>query len=195
MTSSHPATLPPQAFDGARDDYYTGINAAAKSVLLGTEQISLERSEYAPSGSRNRRHQPKAGDYSATATIGEVFLMQKNFRRPAALRAAVAGARAEIGSHKTTWKQACRLMEKLHPTPKNGRWFASRSRTCRTATNCRVANGEAVRSPVSSTKKFHSLERAKCLLKIRRQRRFKSRHSPLRGCVKPSRQACNICRG
>lgn len=28
-----------QAFDAAPDDYYTGINAAAKSVLLGTKRI------------------------------------------------------------------------------------------------------------------------------------------------------------
>ena len=31
--------------------------------------------------------------------------------------AAVAMARAEVGSHESTWRQACALMAKLGPTP------------------------------------------------------------------------------
>jgi hypothetical protein len=31
-------------------------------------------------------------------------------------RAAVRTARAETGSHQSTWTQACRLMAKLHPS-------------------------------------------------------------------------------
>jgi hypothetical protein len=31
--------------------------------------------------------------------------------------AAVAMARSETGSHKSTWRQACRLMDKLKPSP------------------------------------------------------------------------------
>ena len=106
-----------EAFDVARDDYYTGINAAAKSVLLGTEADLVRAAEYAKRVQGIVGDKPKAGDYWATATIGEVFLIQKNFKEAARLyEAAVAGARSEVGSHKSTWKQACRLMEKLSPT-------------------------------------------------------------------------------
>ncbi len=49
--------------------------------------------------------------------MGEVFLLMKNYAEAARLyRAAVAMARAETGSHESTWKQACRLMQKLNPT-------------------------------------------------------------------------------
>jgi hypothetical protein len=33
-----PRDLYAEAFEAARDDYYTGINAAAKSVLLGSPE-------------------------------------------------------------------------------------------------------------------------------------------------------------
>jgi tetratricopeptide (TPR) repeat protein len=106
-----------EAFDIARDDYYTGINAAAKSVLLGTDADLVRAAKYADRVQEIVGTQPKAGDYWATATIAEVFLMQKNFSEAArCYEAAVAGARSETGSHKSTWKQACRLMEKLRPT-------------------------------------------------------------------------------
>jgi hypothetical protein len=36
-----------EAFDRAPDDYYTGINAAAKSVLLGTTEDLKKADEYA----------------------------------------------------------------------------------------------------------------------------------------------------
>ncbi|MGB9179499.1 MAG: hypothetical protein WCB68_09680, partial [Pyrinomonadaceae bacterium] len=56
-------------------------------------------------------------DYWMTATVAEVFLIQKKYKEAGSLyEAAVATARAEIGSHKSTWKQACRLMDKLQPT-------------------------------------------------------------------------------
>ena len=59
----------------------------------------------------------RPGDYWMTATVGEVFLIQRNYRDAARLyEAAVAMARKEIESHRSTWKQACRLMEKLHPS-------------------------------------------------------------------------------
>jgi hypothetical protein len=52
-----------------------------------------------------------------TATVGEVFLIQKKYQDSGRLyEAAVAMARKETDSHLTTWKQACRLMTKLQPS-------------------------------------------------------------------------------
>jgi hypothetical protein len=56
-----------------------------------------------------------------TATVGEVFLMQKKYQDAARLYdAAVAMATEEIGSQLSTWKQACRLMKKLQPSAEEG---------------------------------------------------------------------------
>ncbi len=106
-----------EAFEKATDDYYTGINAAAKSVLLGTPE-DLERAKsYAERVQQIVGSEPRANDYWMTATIGEVFLLSGRYREAAeAYKAAVAMARSERASHDTTWKQACRLMEKLKPS-------------------------------------------------------------------------------
>jgi tetratricopeptide (TPR) repeat protein len=107
-----------QAFDGARDDYYTGINAAAKSVLLGTPADLAEADEYAARVLDIVGTNAWPGDYWKTATVGEAFLMQKNYTQAAALyQAAVAMAPKEKGSHGTSWKQASRLIAKLDATP------------------------------------------------------------------------------
>lgn len=107
-----------QAFDNAQDDYYTGINAAAKSVFIGTtEDIALADS-LATKVQKIVGEDPVPGDYWMTATIGEVFLIKKNFQKASILyEAAVALAPEETGSHQSTWQQACRLMEKLQPSP------------------------------------------------------------------------------
>jgi hypothetical protein len=106
-----------EAFEAAADDYYTGINAAAKSVLLGTPEDLDRAQDYAARVQKIVGTEPKRGDYWMTATVGEVFLLMKNYAEAARLyKAAVATARAEVGSHESTWKQACRLMAKLQPT-------------------------------------------------------------------------------
>lgn len=106
-----------EAFDGAQDDYYTGINAAAKSVLLGTPK-DLDRAVIlAQQVQEIVGNQAHSNDYWMTATVGEVLLIQKKYAEAASLyEAAVAMAPSEIGSHETTWKQACRLMQKLEPS-------------------------------------------------------------------------------
>lgn len=56
------------------------------------------------------------GDYWKTATVAEILLMQKKYKEAAQMyEQAVNMARTETGSHKSTWKQAVRLMEKLKP--------------------------------------------------------------------------------
>ena len=106
-----------EAFEGAQDDSYTGINAAAKSVFLGTDDDLTKAREYADRVLEIVGAEPHPGDYWKTATVGEVFLMKKDYRRAAEMYgAAVSMARSKIANHKSTWKQACRLMEKLGPT-------------------------------------------------------------------------------
>ena len=106
-----------EAFDAAPDDYYTGINAAAKSVFLGTPADLARASDYAERVQAIVGTAPKADDYWWTATIGEVFLIRQMYDDAARLYgAAVAMARSKTGNHKTTWIQACRLMRKLNPS-------------------------------------------------------------------------------
>jgi tetratricopeptide (TPR) repeat protein len=105
-----------EAFKGACDDYYTGINAAAKSVFLGSEEDLKQAAEYAQQVQQIVGKEPHHENYWITATVGEVLLIQKKYKEAGRIyEAAVAMARAETGSHKSTWKQACRLMEKLQP--------------------------------------------------------------------------------
>ncbi len=107
-----------EAFEAAQDDYYTGINAAAKSVFLGTEEDLAKAAEYARRVQGIVGTSPRPGDYWLTATIAEVLLIQRQYRQAGQLyEAAVSMARSEIGSHKTTWKQARRLLESLRPDP------------------------------------------------------------------------------
>jgi tetratricopeptide (TPR) repeat protein len=106
-----------EAFEKATDDYYTGINAASKSVLLGTPEDLARAEAYASRVQEIVGTEPHPGDYWMTATVGEVFLLRKNYAEAGRLyTAAVAMARASVANHEATWKQACRLMEKLKPT-------------------------------------------------------------------------------
>src|SRR5205823_11231360 len=102
-----------QAFERAKDDYYTGINAASKTVLLGTPE-DLERAKrYAELVQQIVGTEPHQDDYWKTATVGEVFLLLQKYADAARLyKAAVAMARSEKASHESTWAQACRIMAK-----------------------------------------------------------------------------------
>ncbi len=106
-----------EAFQRAPDDYYTGINAAAKSALLGTPDDVALGAKLADQVQKIVGTEPVQGDYWKTATVGEVFLLMKNYADAARLyKAAVSMARAETGSHESTWKQACLEMKQLNPT-------------------------------------------------------------------------------
>ena len=105
-----------EAFEGARDDYYTGINAAAKSVLLGDPNELEAASDYARRVQEIVGTEPTPGDYWATATVGEVFLIQGDYTNAGRLyEAAVAMTPESVDSHASTWTQALRLMAKLQP--------------------------------------------------------------------------------
>lgn len=105
-----------EAFEKAQDDYYTGVNAAAKSVFLGTDDDLSKASEYAKKVEAIIGTKAHPGDYWKTATVAEILLMQKKYKEAAQMyQEAVKMARTETGSHKSSWKQAVRLMEKLKP--------------------------------------------------------------------------------
>jgi tetratricopeptide (TPR) repeat protein len=109
-----------EAFGAATDDYYTGINAAAKSALLGTPADLAKAAEIAVRVQEIVGDAPVRGDYWLSATVGEVQLMQGHFERAAEVyAAAVATAPAELDAHRSTWLQAWRLMKKLGPTPEH----------------------------------------------------------------------------
>lgn len=107
-----------EAFASAKDDYYTGINAAAKSVLIGTDADVARAADLAGEVQQIVGTEPHPGDYWKTATVGELFLIRKQYADAARLyEAAIAIAPMEIQSHKSTWLQACRLMSALQPAP------------------------------------------------------------------------------
>ena len=107
-----------QAFESAPDDYYTGINAAAKSVLLGSPQDIDLGAALAGRVQQIVGTEPHRNDYWKTATVGEAFLIQRNYHDAGRLyRAAVDMAATERGSHESTWAQARNLLDKLAPTP------------------------------------------------------------------------------
>ena len=103
-----------EAFECAQDDYYTGINAAAKSVLLGDPEDLEKAAAYAQRVEGIVGAQPHPRDYWKTATVAEHLLIQRRFDDAAhTYRAAVDMAVMEIASQETTWRQACRLQRKL----------------------------------------------------------------------------------
>jgi tetratricopeptide (TPR) repeat protein len=102
-----------EAFKGAPRDYYTGINAASNSVLLGD---LAGAKTYAEAVEKIVGSQAKAGDYWLTATAAELQLIKQNYDKAAELyEAAVAVAPEAKGDHDSTRGQARRLMEKLQP--------------------------------------------------------------------------------
>src|SRR5262249_51297939 len=106
-----------EAFEKATDDYYTGVNAASKSVLLGTPEDLERANNYAARVQQIVGTEVHPGDYWMTATVGEAFLLMRKYEDAARLyKAAVSMARAENASHESTWQQACRLMKKLQPS-------------------------------------------------------------------------------
>jgi len=103
-----------EAFEATPSDYYTGINAASNSVLLGdlaaAEKLAAAVEQLVGTTPRRR-------DYWGTATVAEVQLIRRRYAEAAALYAAAVEDDPEAkGSHESTRAQARRLMDKLGPT-------------------------------------------------------------------------------
>lgn len=104
-----------EAFFRAPDDYYTGINAAVKSILLGEADKGREFAENVEKLVGNTAID---GDYWKTATVAEVLLIQKKFRESASIyQQAVDFAPMEVKSHESSRNQAKLLLEKLGVEP------------------------------------------------------------------------------
>jgi tetratricopeptide (TPR) repeat protein len=100
-----------EAFEKAPDDYYTGINASAKSIMLGENDKGKSIAEKVELLVGNKA---VPGDYWRTATIGEVMLIQKKYIEAAELyQQAIDIAPTEKGNHSSTAKQAALLLEKM----------------------------------------------------------------------------------
>lgn len=108
-----------EGFEKTPDDYYTGINAASKSIFLG----EVEKGKaYAARVEKIVGSEAAPGDYWKTATIAETFLIQKKYAEAGDMyQKAVDMAPTETGSHESTAKQARRLLEKLDPTEEEKR--------------------------------------------------------------------------
>lgn len=105
-----------EAFQRTDDDYYTGINAAAKSVFLGELD---EAAGFAAQVEQIVGSKEVPNNYWKTATIAEVMLIQKKYDQAAYMYGkAISYEKNSKGNHESTWKQAKLLMEKLRPAPK-----------------------------------------------------------------------------
>jgi predicted Zn-dependent protease len=103
-----------QAFEAFPTDYYTGINAASKSLLAGEKETAAQLAERVQKIVGDR---PVPGDYWKTATVAEVQLLQGRIAEAAALYgAAVLSAPLEHGSHETSLAQAKLLLAAMGAT-------------------------------------------------------------------------------
>lgn len=103
-----------QAFEAFPSDYYTGINAASKSLLAGEKETAAQLAKRVQDLVGDKADQ---NDYWKTATVAEVQLLQGNFDAAADLyRAAVVAALLEHGSHESTFSQAQLLLSALDST-------------------------------------------------------------------------------
>jgi len=100
-----------QAFEAFPSDYYTGINAASKSLLAGEKETAAQLAKRVQELVGN---EPAAGDYWKTATAAEVQLLQGNVEAAARLyQAAVLAAPLDHGSHESSRRQAELLLAAL----------------------------------------------------------------------------------
>jgi hypothetical protein len=103
-----------QAFEAFPSDYYTGINAASKSLLAGEKETAAQLAKRVQ-GLVGDKAIP--GDYWQTATVAEVQLLQGNFDAAAELyQAAVLTAPLEFASHESSRGQAELLLAALGAT-------------------------------------------------------------------------------
>jgi len=103
-----------EAFEKTPDDSYTGINAAAKSLLIGTDSDVAKAYEYADKVQKIVGTSPIPNDYWKTATVAEVMLIKKQYREAGEMYGeAILIEPKSFGSHESTKKQAIKLLEKL----------------------------------------------------------------------------------
>ena len=103
-----------QAFEAFPTDYYTGINAASKSLLAGEKETAAQIAERVQ---KIVGDTPVVDDYWRTATIAEALLLQGKVEAAAkTYTAAVLAAPLDSGSHDSTRAQAALLLSALGAT-------------------------------------------------------------------------------
>ena len=103
-----------EAFDKAPDDYYTGINAATKSLLLGTDKSILLAQEYASKTLDIVGTKPWPNDYWKTATVAELLLIKRQFKEAGEMYAeAIRMEPNSYGNHESTRNQAIKILDAL----------------------------------------------------------------------------------
>ncbi|MFT2010973.1 TRAFs-binding domain-containing protein [Pontibacter sp. 13R65] len=106
-----------EAFERVGDDYYTGLNAAAKSVLLGTAKDIQLADDYAQRTLTLVGTSPWANDYWKTATVAELLLIKKLYSEAGEMYAEAVRIEPEsLGNHESTRNQAVKLLAKLGAT-------------------------------------------------------------------------------
>jgi tetratricopeptide (TPR) repeat protein len=102
------------AFEKTPDDSYTGINAAAKSILIGTDADIAKGYEFADKVQKIVGTSSIPNDYWKTATVAEVFLIKKQYKEAGEMYAeAILIEPKSFGSHESTKNQASKLLDKL----------------------------------------------------------------------------------
>jgi TIR domain/MAP3K TRAFs-binding domain len=100
-----------QGFEAFPTDFYTGINAASKSLLAGEKETAAQLAARVQTIVGDK---PIANDYWKTATAAELQLLQAKHPEAAALyRAAVVIAPGDTASHESSHTQAKLLSQAL----------------------------------------------------------------------------------
>jgi len=147
-----------EAFEKSPDDYYTGINAASKSVFIGTDEALEKAAGYAARVENLVGTEAVPGDYWKTATIGEVLLIQKKYREAGEMyKKAVAMARSQTDSQQSTWKQADLLMQKMHTGPDDRLIIASAFKHLGIYNNDETEDFDSVDAFIKSGEEYEAL--------------------------------------
>jgi MAP3K TRAFs-binding domain len=102
------------AFEASPNDYYTGINAASKSLLAGEKETAAQLAKRVQDLVGDKA---VPGDYWRTTTVAEIQLLQGKVDAAADLyAAAVRGSPFERGSHGSSYGQAKQLLEAIGAT-------------------------------------------------------------------------------
>jgi tetratricopeptide (TPR) repeat protein len=103
-----------EAFDKAPDDYYTGINTATKSLLLGTDKSIQLAQQYADKTLGIVKTKPWPNNYWKTATVAELLLIKKQYKAAGEMYAeAIKMEPKSFGNHESTRNQVIKILDKL----------------------------------------------------------------------------------
>jgi hypothetical protein len=102
-----------EAFTLDPKDYYTGINAATKSLFVGEGEVAK-----AIASQVDALLTGKAGNYYELATLGEARLLEQDYAKARQYyQAAILTAPGETGNQSTTRDQASEIMNALQTGP------------------------------------------------------------------------------